>query len=255
MSLLGTLAANAVPKPRALSWTLGASSQIVVDGNSISANHSSVTLASLLIDRLDRLGVNLYGTVIDSVAANGDTWQSMTARASATMNLWDPTKNYHLLITSENTNSIRNGGTLASVSADIDNYIAAVTDINKPWTILGWGAVPFGHADSITYPSEAQWPMLRSQLNSYLRTKVDAWADITQHAQYNHDGTRPVKFSKYRVGWQDAPGGGNWPTWGWLHPTTGDYPTNSNYSDGYGKKVIAAIIVDTILSGSVILPT
>lgn len=264
MSLLTLLASTAGSSPGSAParprFPLGVESQIIVDGNSISANHGSVpTLAQLMIERL---GAALNGTSIVNAATNGETWADMlNSKGTYSISIEsvrDRNRPYCAVIIGETTNSIRGGRSVEDTKADVIAYIRHVRELIPQAVIIAWPALPTGHADEATYPGDAAENAAIMEVNEWMRDNakelgIDVYLDVRAAIpQFNHDGNSAESFTRYQPYWQEAPPTkGNWNgSFGWLHPAMGEYPS-SEHPMGVGKRAIADYFVQAFLSGKI----
>ena len=247
MMLLTAVGGGGAPSPWVPpAFPLVPTSQIVVDGNSISANHGLVpTLAELLSTRLP--------VQCASTAISGQTWQGMLADHADVDAAWDDQATNHALVVNETTNSIRTGRSVADTKQDITDYFEAVRSAH-PWVIVAWSALPVGHADEGAYPGEIVKNAGIVEINDWMSANrkalgIDTWLDARAIPQYGHDGSNPAAFEAYQAGWQEVPPSALWEMFGWLHPTTGAWPTTGNA--GVGKAALAGMIASAFESGQV----
>ncbi|MGQ4531866.1 hypothetical protein ACUIAC_01105 [Dermabacteraceae bacterium P13138] len=238
-------------------FPLHVASQIVVDGNSISAGHIAIpTLADTL---KEYFGGRANGTLISSGAVNGETWQKLLANINTpgdVVSRWDTRRDFHAVIANETTNSIRLGASVEQTKQDAEAYFEFLADTYPSAVVVAWPALPAGHADAATYPLEPGYNAGIVEVNEWMRThlaalSIDVWVDVRSgHPQFDHDGSLPERFTAFADGWQESPPSRNmWGKFGWLHPTVGEFPSGGG--KGRGKRAIAAALGDVFLSGLV----
>lgn len=239
---------NPTPAPR---FPLDGTGQVIVDGNSISANHGSrPTLANLLAERLGGDGL-----LVTNAATNGETWQIMVEGGEITpAQRRDTNRPFLAVVMNETTNSIRTGRGVESTQQDILDYTAMIR-ATWPWAvIIAWPALPVGHGDDTAYPLDRDRNHQITQINDWMAANqselsIDVWADLrTAIPQYNHDGNEPEPFRAYATAWQEQEGSTSWQQFGWLHPDTGTWPTTG---PGTGKRAIAAHLAELFATGQI----
>ncbi|MGQ4553257.1 hypothetical protein ACUIAJ_03880 [Dermabacteraceae bacterium CCM 9519] len=236
---------------------LAPSTQILVDGNSISAGH--IAIATLADTLTEALGADSGGARIESVAVNGQTWADMLAKKDDPGDLTEtyrPAYTHHLIIANETTNSIRLGASVEQTKQDITAYFGYLAETYPAAVVLAWPALPAGHADAATYPQEPGHNAAIVEINEWMRANlaalsIDAWVEVRAgHPQFDHDGSAAEKFQAFADGWQESPPSKNlWPKFGWLHPAIGKFPAAAD--KGRGKRAIAAALARALTSGEV----
>lgn len=256
----GAVSPAPVPPQSKPAFPLGVESQIIIDGNSISANHGSIpTLAQLMIERL---GSSLNGASIVNAATNGETWADMLKSGGpysiSIESVRDKNRPFCAVIIGETTNSIRGGRSVEDTKADVIAYVKHVRELIPQAVIIAWPALPTGHADEATYPGDAAENAAIVEVNEWMRGNaksigIDLYLDVRAAVpMFNHDGNSAGNFTKYQQWWQEAPPStNNWAgSFGWLHPAVGEYPS-SEHPMGVGKRAIADYFAQAFLTGKI----
>lgn len=187
---------------------------LVVDGNSISANH--YTSIGTMDKHIWRYLADLpAGSTHSCYAVSGHTWGDMIATHGAQVDAAWREGYTNVLVAWETTNSVWGlTGTVESVKADIKAYMDARLAAH-PWLTVTAQTLPRGGSTSASVIQRnndcfAIDAAVAADPGYYGFAKV---AQVrTGHVEFNHDGTDPTQFSERQELWNET-------AFPWIHPT------------------------------------
>lgn len=186
---------------------INSSVNVVVDGNSIYAGFSTVSMATLLSQRFSGSGATFSSTAI-----SGQTWDDMTTVAADVDALTITPGKYNILVCAEGTNSVdplKTNLTGAQVVSKATAYISARKVVNPKLHVVLCSALPRGPLDaSQTARNVALNTSDAAFLSDPAAVGANSYVNHRSAAGFAHDGLASAGFTANESWWQDGASNG-----------------------------------------------
>lgn len=180
---------------------IGRPLNVVVDGNSISANHYTA-IGSFDNHLMTVEPLASSGATHASRAVSGASWADMLATHAAQVDaLWSDGAT-NVLVVNETINSVFQGASAATIQGQIETYLSGRLALH-PWRIIYWLTIPYGGgaaytAFNATMVAVDQWVTANAEALG-----IEAVVDPRVIPTFAHDGLSAAPFEARNDEWHE----------------------------------------------------
>lgn len=179
---------------------------LVVDGNSISANY--YTSIGTMDEHLILQDPLTWATVSHSCfAVSGDRWTEMVAEHGTLVDAaYDETDGVtNVLVAWETTNQVTaSTATVTTCLTKIAEYTTARRAAHDGWIILYVGTLPCGGGAAYADENNNLLTVDAAVEADPASYGLDAFVDLRVHPAFDHDGTTAAAFDAYPTFWEET---------------------------------------------------
>lgn len=175
---------------------------VVVDGNSISANfYTTVGTFDNHLMTVEPLASS--GATHASVAVSGASWADMIATHAASVDALWVAGATNVLVLNETINSVYQGASAATIQGQITTYLSGRLAAH-PWRVIYWLTVPYGGGAeyatfNATMASVDEWVTANADTLG-----IEVVIDPRTIPTFDHDGTSAAAFEAYADEWNEV---------------------------------------------------